>query len=267
MSSTEQHPETQHTESLSGKTALVVGGGGGVGEGVVRGLLAAGATVISASRNRARLDDLAERVGSDHLHTATLDALGSDLPARADAIASAYGPLHAVIVSIAAWGSAGRKPVLDLTDDEWDELLATNLTAVFRLYRSFLPLIDRAGMMLHLNGLSADLPFPGAGGVALAAAATKSLTRTVAAEVGGDGPRVHEIILGIIRTRSRQLSGIDDPQWIDARVVGDHVAQLLSGVGDLADVTLQYFVDRNDGPQSVAPPPPVMPPTLSKIHA
>lgn len=64
---------------LSGKTVLVVGEAGGVGEGVVRALLADGATVIATSRTRAKLDDLAARVDDPGLIVRLLDVMSDDL--------------------------------------------------------------------------------------------------------------------------------------------------------------------------------------------
>lgn len=235
---------------LTGRTVLVVGGSGGVGEGVVRTLLDAGARVVATGRDAGRLSAFAARVGSDRLQPEVLDALAPDLPARAAELGHLYGPFDGVVVSIASWGDQGRKPVLALTDAEWDALVAANQTAVFRLYRSLLPLIADDGVLMQLNGMSADIPFPGAAGVALTAAATKSLTRTIAAELGGRGPRVHEVVLGVIRTRARQEAGIDDPRWIAATDVGVHVAELVAGTSPLASTVLHYFLDAAAGPQA-----------------
>ncbi len=122
-------------------------------------------------------------------------------------LAGEFGPFDGVIVSVASWGGQGRKAALDLTDQEWQDLLDGNLTSVFRLFRAFLPHVTFGGAMMQLNGLSADLPFPGSAGVALSAAATKSLTVTLAAELNGQGPRVHQLVLGVVRTRARQRAG------------------------------------------------------------
>jgi NAD(P)-dependent dehydrogenase (short-subunit alcohol dehydrogenase family) len=238
-----------HTD-LSSRTVVVVGGSGGVGEGVVRALLDDGARVVATGRDAARLEVLAARIGSDRLHTAELDALAPDLPARVTSLREAYGPLDGVVVSIASWGDQGRRPVLALTDAEWDSLVAANQTAVFRLYRELVPLLGDGGVLVQLNGMSADIPFPGAGGVALTAAATKSLTRTIAAELGAGGPRVHEVILGVIRTRARQEAGIDDPRWIAATDVGTHVAELVAGTSPLTPAVVHYFLDAATGPQA-----------------
>ncbi|GAA3933632.1 SDR family oxidoreductase [Microbacterium soli] len=239
------------TTTLNGMRVLVLGGTGGVGEGVVRALLDDGATVIATSRTRDRLDDLATRIAHPRLSGETLDALASGLDERAAQLAARHGgPFDGVVVSVASWGAQGRKPVLSLTDAEWDEQVAANLTAVFRLYRAFVPHLATAGALIQLNGMSADIPFPGAAGVALTAAAQKSLTRTLAAELGARGPRVYEVILGVIRTRARQEAGIDDAGWIPAAHVGRHVAELVAGTSPLSGDDLHCFADVTRGPQS-----------------
>lgn len=238
-------PETQ----LEGKRVLVVGGTGGVGEGVVRTLLDRGARVVATGRRSSSVEDLLGRIRHGHLAAEALDALAPDLDQRVGGLAARHGAFDGVVVSVASWGAQGRKPALSLTDKEWDELLAANLTAVFRLYRALVPQLTADGALVQLNGMSADIPFPGSAGVALTAAAQKSLTRTVAAEIGGDGPRVYEVILGIIRTRARQRAGIDNVRWIPAVDVGWHVAELVARSSPLSGDSLQYFVDGALGPQ------------------
>lgn len=239
---------------LAGKTVVVAGGSGGVGEGVVRVLLSGGATVVAAGRDQRRLDDLASRVGADgipagRLHRAPLDALAGDLDATAASLAGRHGPFGGVVVSVASWGDQGRVPAMALTDAQWQALLDANLTSVFRLMRAFLPHTAPTGAIIQLNGMSADIPMPGNAGRALTAAAVKSLLRTLAAELGGAGPRVHEVILGMVRTRARQQAGLDDPRWIDPDEVGMHVAGLIAGSSPLSGTALHYFADKAVGPQ------------------
>jgi NAD(P)-dependent dehydrogenase (short-subunit alcohol dehydrogenase family) len=237
---------------LAGRTVVVVGGSGGVGEGVVRSTLASGATVVATGRDRGRLEELARRMDAQgvpgSLRVRVLDAMDPSLGAEVEALVGELGAPDAVVVSVASWGDQGRKPALALTDDEWDHLLEGNLTSVFRLFRAFLPVLAPGGSLIQLNGMSADIPFPGNAGVALSAAATKSLSLTLAAELGARGPRVHQVILGVIRTRARQEAGIDDPRWIDATQVGEHVAGLVDGSSPLSGSALHYFTDRATGP-------------------
>ncbi|TXN30595.1 SDR family oxidoreductase [Lacisediminihabitans profunda] len=243
----------QTNTDISGKTVLVIGGGGGVGEGVVRTLLDSGATVVATGRNEDRLNTFAERISNRALHVATLDGLGADLDEKAAALASRFGPFDGVVVSIASWGEQGTKPLLTITDDEWKALVEDNLTAVFRVYRALTPTLAPGGVLLQLNGLSADIPFPGNGVVALGAAAGKSLTRTLAAELDGTGLRVYEVVLGVDRTRARQLAGVDNRRWIDGTEIGSHIAELVAGTSPLTGEVLHYFVDKAVGPVTTPP--------------
>lgn len=238
---------------LTGKTVMVIGGSGGVGEGVVRALLTSGATVVATGRNVQRLQEFAQRLGSDLLHVSALNALDSGLGEKAAALTAEFGPFDGIIVSIASWGDQGRKPLLALSDDEWSNLVEDNLTAVFRAYRAFVPSLSAGGMLLQLNGMSADIPFPGNGVVALGAAAAKSMTRTLAVELRGTGLRVYEVILGVVRTRARQLAGMDDERWIDGTEIGSHIAELVAGTSPLTNEALHYFVDKTTGPAATPP--------------
>lgn len=255
MTNTPHSAWTSTRTDLTGKTVMVIGGSGGVGEGVVRTLLTSGATVVATGRNEQRLQDFAGDLGSDLLHVSALNALGSDLGEKAAALTAEFGPFDGVIVSIASWGDQGRKPLLELSDDEWSNLVEDNLTAVFRAYRAFVPSLNAGGMLLQLNGMSADIPFPGNGVVALGAAAAKSMTRTLAVELHGTGLHVYEVILGIVRTRARQLAGIDDERWIDGTEIGSHIAALIAGTSPLANEALHYFVDKSAGPVATPPDP------------
>lgn len=243
----------QPPTDLPSKAVLVIGGAGGVGEGVTRALLAGGATVIATARTQSKLDDLRDRVADPRLVVRTFDLMAPDLDRVAREFAAEYGPLDGVVIAVGDWGEGGRKGLLELTDGEWDVLVAANQTSVFRAYRSLVPITRPGGMIAQINGMSAEIPFPGAAVVAATAAATKSLTRTLAAELGGQGPRIYEVILGVIRTRPRQLAGIDNPNWVPANDVGVHVAELVAGTSPLASNVTHWFVDPNSGPQATMP--------------
>lgn len=98
--------------------------------------------------------------------------------------------------------------------------------------------------------MSADIPFPGAAGVALSAAATKSLTRTLAVESADRGPRYYQVILGLIRTRQREVEGSAGAGNVSATDVGWHVAELVASTSPLASTDLHYVLDPAEGPRS-----------------
>lgn len=249
-------PTTQWARQadLTDRTVLVVGGSGGVGEGVVRKLVADGARVVATGRHQSRLQGLAERIHSPRLSTERLDALDPDLDEQVVALAGEVGPFDGVVVSVASTVPQQPDGLLSLSDAEWDaQRLVPDLTSIFRLYRALVPQLRGSGALIQLNGFSADLPIPGNGGNSIAAAAAKSLTRTVAAELASSGPRVYGVVMGMVRTRARQLAGIDDPRWLDGTDIGAHVAELIAGTSRLNDLDLHYFIDKALGPQATPP--------------
>jgi NADP-dependent 3-hydroxy acid dehydrogenase YdfG len=88
--------------NLTGSTMLVVGGAGGVGEGVTRALLAAGATVVATARSAAKLEGLWACLGyPNNLVVRTLDLLDPGLASTVAGLVEQYGPLHGAVISVA----------------------------------------------------------------------------------------------------------------------------------------------------------------------
>ncbi|MEU5873556.1 SDR family oxidoreductase [Glycomyces sp. NPDC047369] len=253
MTTIERPAWAQPRTDLTGKTALVIGGAGGVGEGITRELLDAGATVIATARTKSKLDDLAARVGHPRLRTHALDLAAPDLDGDLAALAREHGGLDAAVVSVADWGPQGPKQIRDLADGEWSYLVEHNVTAVFRAFRALVPVLEPGGTLIHINGYSAEIPWPNQAVLAVGSAATKSLARTLAVETAPGGPRVHSLILGVVSTRPKRLAGIDHSGWIPAEEVGLHVAELVAGTSSLAGETVQYFAQREVGPTVVKP--------------
>jgi 3-oxoacyl-[acyl-carrier protein] reductase len=86
------------------------------------------------------------------------------------------------------------------------------------------PLLRADGVYVHVNGMSAEMAWPGAGPIAAMAAAQKSLTQTLAEE-SAERIRVHELILPPVKTRARQGRG--RPEWPTAEEVGSFIAEIL----------------------------------------
>jgi len=237
-------------DTLLNRKILVAGAAGGVGEGIVRALLERGAMVIDLSRSSERLDQV--RTYLSDVASGGLVPLVGNLDQDEEGSAQLqqqlrhrFGMLDGAVIAIGAWGEASR-PLLKVTDRIWAHSIADNLTSHFRAIRMLAPLIrPTTGALVHLTGLSADRPFPGAGLIGLTNAAQKSLVMTLAEEVGPAGPRIHEVMLGVIRTRSRERQGVNNPALYTPREVGHAVAALIAGESPVADETLHYLVERS----------------------
>jgi NAD(P)-dependent dehydrogenase (short-subunit alcohol dehydrogenase family) len=241
--------------SLPGKSILVAGAAGGIGEGVTLALLRAGAHVIATSRDQSRLDKLdqyAKAAGSGRLIPHEIDVSQPDSAAVRRALAERHGRLDGAVITIGNWGPPGRAGILDTSDETWAQMIADNLTSHFRALRALTPLLDPAGALVHLSGFSAEIPYPYAALVGATNAAKKSLVRSLTAELGSRGPRIYELIIGPIRTRPRAAIGADSPDWFSAEQLGHHIADLITGSSAAAEHSLQYLLDRASGVQIAA---------------
>jgi NAD(P)-dependent dehydrogenase (short-subunit alcohol dehydrogenase family) len=247
--------DMQESPPLSGRTVVVAGATGGIGEGITLALLRQGATVVATGRSEERLAGLAayaEDSGPGTLITHRIH-FGDPDSESVRARLSAYGALDGAVISIGDWGSPERTGILDTSDAEWHSMIASNLTSHFHALRALTPLLSPDGALVHLSGFSAEIPYPFAALVGATNAAKKSLVSSLTAELGGAGPRVYELIIGPIRTRPRAALGADSPGWFSAEDLGRHAGRLIAGDGSHTKDPLQYLVTRAHGVRTAPP--------------
>lgn len=217
-------------DGLQDKIALVAGGTGGVGEGIVLSLMRQGAKVIVPVRSEvkaAALEAYVAGIGSGQLVTlhGELDTEENALKLRDDVHAIEKN-LDLVVVSIGGWWQG--LPLTSIRMDVWNKIVANNLTSHFLAVRAFVPLIHpKGGIFAHINGFSAEHPYPMAAPVAMMAAAQKSMTLTLSEELKPTNIKVHELILGPIKTRQRLQHGGSKENWYFPEEIGDYIADLV----------------------------------------
>jgi 3-oxoacyl-[acyl-carrier protein] reductase len=223
-------------KKLENKIALVPGGTGGVGEGIVKSLLAEGATVIVPSRRQERLDELRGRLGDlgagERLVTIVGD-LGTTAGAEAlrDGVLERFGRIDVVVPSINGDYSDNRI-LTELPLEVWERVLRDNLTSHFITAQTFLPVLAKAGKgsYVFIGGQAADQPAAHYGPVCVAAAAQLMMARVMIEEYKGKGVRIYEFILGMVNTRARSEHG--RAQWITPEEVGAYAALVASDDAD-----------------------------------
>ncbi|TDC89758.1 SDR family oxidoreductase [Saccharopolyspora aridisoli] len=180
------------TTSLTGRTALVTGGGNGLGRAMSRALSAAGARVVAVGRKR---DTLEETLGGRDGRVATCDVSDPDsVTALAGELA---GEEISVLVNNA--GIAGPvKPLLDIEPGEWDEVFDINVRGVYLMCRAFLPqMLDRgSGDVVNVASVSGKRPLLRRTPYCASKAAVIGLTTTLAGEVGPHGVAVNSLSPG-----------------------------------------------------------------------
>jgi NAD(P)-dependent dehydrogenase (short-subunit alcohol dehydrogenase family) len=178
--------------SLAGRTALVTGGGSGLGAAIAEHLTAAGAGVVVTGRRAEPLRDVAGRLG------ARAEVCDVADPAAVDALAQRLRD-EKISILVNNAGIAGPvAPLTEIAPDEWDEVFAVNVRGTFLMCRAFLPaMVARGdGDVINLASVSGKRPLTRRTPYCASKMAVLGLTSTLAFEVGPAGVRVNALSPG-----------------------------------------------------------------------
>ena len=186
---------------IRGASALVTGAGRGIGRAVALALGRAGAHVLAVSRTPSELDAVVSAIqaagGKAHAFAGDLTSPGVATRAVAAAVV-AHGGLH-VLVNNAGVGAFGN--LADTTDETWDRVLGTNLSAVFRLTKAALPhLTQKGGHVFMISSLAGTNPIAGMAAYCASKAALDHLAACLMLEVRQQGVKVTTIAPGSVDT-------------------------------------------------------------------
>lgn len=198
---------------LSGRTAVVVGAGSGLGRAAALGLADFGAHVVVADLNvdgaEATVNQIVQADG-----TAVSAALDVTDTAAVDSCAADHPDAEILVITP---GYNARKRLLDTTDDDFDTVIDVNLKGTYRLMRAFGGFMAERGKgsIITFASFRAVAVEPGQGLYAAAKAGVVQLTKTMATELGTNGVRVNAILPGAFHTPlTEQIKA--DPEWWSA---------------------------------------------------
>jgi 3-oxoacyl-[acyl-carrier protein] reductase len=183
---------------LEGRTALVTGASGGIGEAIARQLHAQGATVVVAGRRREALDALAAALG-ERVRVVVAELADAGATEQLIAEAGADGGLDVLINNA---GLTRDSLALRMSDQDWQTVLEVNLSAGFRLIGSALRgmMRRRWGRIVNVTSIVAVTGNPGQANYAAAKAGMIGMTKSLAAEVASRGITVNCVAPGLIQT-------------------------------------------------------------------
>lgn len=188
---------------LDGKTALVTGGGRGIGRGIALELARAGADVaVSYRRDRDAADATVRDIQALGRRALAVQGDVSDWSAVATMVDEAVRFLGGLDVAVANSGVASRfQTVKDLDPAEWRRVTATDFDGAFFTAKAVIPhLIARRGTMLFISSVGADMAAAGGAPYHASKAGVNALTRVLAKEVASDGVRVNCIAPGLVKS-------------------------------------------------------------------
>lgn len=213
---------------LSERAALITGASGGIGGAVARALHAQGATVGLTGRNAEALEALAAELGS-RAHVLVAD-LGdsSAVDALMGAAEAAMGKVD-VLVNNA--GLTRDTLAMRMKDEDWDAVIAVNLTAGFRLARAALRGMMRArfGRIINITSVVGHVGNPGQANYVASKAGLAGMTKALAAEVAARGITANCVAPGFIATAMTDALSDDLKQALMGRIPAGRF-------GDPADV-------------------------------
>ena len=208
---------------LADKAAFVTGASRGIGEATARRLGAEGARVVLGARDHAACER----------HAAEMNAAGQQALAVACDVTDPASVSRAIGTAVARWeridilvnnaGVGGRTPLDDPDDARWDAILATNLTAMFRVIRAASPHLSEGGRVINLSSVLGRFGVPGFAAYCASKHGVIGLTRALALELAPRKITVNAICPGWVETEMaregfRGLGGEDEGRKMAARM-------------------------------------------------
>jgi 3-oxoacyl-[acyl-carrier protein] reductase len=202
---------------LKGKTALVTGATGGIGGAIARALHVQGAAVAVSGRQVDKLEALAAEL-KERVHICPCDLASKEQVGKL--VDDAAGKLGRVDILVNNAGLTKDNLFMVMKDEQWDDVIAVNLTSTFMLMRAAARAMMRAktgyGRIINISSISGIIGNPGQGNYAASKAGMIGMTKSLAREVASRGITANCIAPGFIKTamtdalNEKQVAGIRD---------------------------------------------------------
>ena len=187
---------------LTGRVAVVVGGTSGIGRAIALGLANAGADVVATGRRRELVEQVAAEIGARGRRSLTACADVADVASMTALRDACIRDLGRIDIVVAAAGVTKRVPTVDMTEADWNWILDTNVTGMFRTYQVFAPpMIARGtGRLIGVASLASFVGLQEVAAYTASKAAVAGLTRALAVEWARHGVTVNAIAPGVFET-------------------------------------------------------------------
>jgi 3-oxoacyl-[acyl-carrier protein] reductase len=222
--------------NLSGQTAIVTGASRGIGKAIALGLAAAGAKVACVARSADKLQETVEAIaaagGTAEVHPCDVTDSAA-VNALFDLLAEKWGQIDIVVNNA---GITKDTLIPRMSDEQWDDVIATNLRSVFLFTRaaSLVMMRKRSGRIINISSVSGLFGNPGQANYSASKAGIIGMTRTVAKELAGRKVTVNAICPGFIASDMTDALGPVVLEEVKKRVP----AKRLGEAHEVADAVL-----------------------------
>jgi 2-dehydro-3-deoxy-L-rhamnonate dehydrogenase (NAD+) len=187
--------------NLKGQTAIVTGGATGIGEGIARRLAAAGATVAVCDLNLDLGSEVASSLPGSSFAVACDVASQESIKAAAEAVTARTGQIDILVNNAGIAGVAA--PLWEQTDEDWQRILAVNVTSVFQFCRTVVPAmrVRKYGRIVNIASIAGKEGNPNMSPYSATKAAVIGLTKSLGKELAQEGICVNCVAPAVIRTK------------------------------------------------------------------
>jgi NAD(P)-dependent dehydrogenase (short-subunit alcohol dehydrogenase family) len=193
------------------KTAIITGGGSGLGLAAARKFVESGVRTIIIGRNENNLAEVAGSLG-ELCSYKVFDLVNlKGIPQLVTGLIAEFGSLD-ILVNNA--GINQKKPFTEVTDEEFQQVISTNLLSVFAISREVakLMLLQKSGCIINISSMAAQYGIPYVIAYTAAKSAIEGMTKAMAVELSPAGIRVNCVAPGFIETNMSAKALDDDPQ-------------------------------------------------------
>jgi meso-butanediol dehydrogenase/(S,S)-butanediol dehydrogenase/diacetyl reductase len=216
---------------LKDKTAIITGGGSGIGLATARAFCKEGAKVILFGRRKEKLVSAADELGDSALIVQGDMTHNDDLDKLINKTLKNFKGIDILVNSAGLFNGA---PLHEISDSHWDEMMDINIRSVFQLTRRVLPIMmaQKNGSIVHISSIAGLIALPGVAAYNVSKGALNQFSRSIAVEYGSYGIRSNSICPGLIET--------------------DMTADLMKDASLMQEWSKEYPIGRFGKPEDVA---------------
>ena len=184
---------------LANKTAIITGGGSGIGKASAKFFHREGANVVLFGRRKHKLEETVQELGSGALAIEGDMCQSTYLDRLVQETQSTFKRIDILVNNAGIFKGA---PLHEVSDDQYDEIMNINMTAVFQLTRKVLPVMmeQKGGSIIHISSILGIIAVPQVAVYNISKGAMNQLNRSIAVEYGNYGIRSNSICPGLIKT-------------------------------------------------------------------